>query len=52
MSAVVTQSSHPDVIHRYARFASVAMLLSIVFGALGEAYPLHLDDDRDPLLLF
>jgi len=38
MSAVVAESSHPDVIHRYARYAGVAMLLSIVFGALGEAY--------------
>src|SRR3954463_9186498 len=38
MSAVVAQSLHPDVIHRYARVAGVAMLLSIVFGALGEAY--------------
>ena len=32
------QSSHPDAIHRYARYAGVAMLLSIIFGALGEAY--------------
>ena len=38
MSALVAQSSHPDGIHRYARYAGVAMLLSIVFGALGEAY--------------
>ena len=38
MSAGVVQISQPDVIHRYARYAGVAMLLSIVFGALGEAY--------------
>ena len=38
MSAVVTQRSHPDVIHRYARYAGALMLLSVVFGALGEAY--------------
>lgn len=38
MSAVVAGSSDPDVIRRYARYAGVAMLLSIVFGALGEAY--------------
>jgi hypothetical protein len=38
MSAVAVQHSHPDVIARYARYAGVAMLLSIVFGALGEAY--------------
>ena len=38
MSAVVTQRSQPDIVHRYARYAGVAMLLSIVFGALGEAY--------------
>jgi hypothetical protein len=28
----------PDVLQKYARVAGVAMLLSIVFGALGEAY--------------
>jgi hypothetical protein len=28
----------PDDARRYARYAGVAMLLSIVFGALGEAY--------------
>src|SRR3954466_4176415 len=28
----------PEDIRRYARVAGVAMLLSIVFGALGEAY--------------
>ena len=28
----------PDVLQRYARVAGVAMLLSIVFGALGEAW--------------
>jgi hypothetical protein len=38
MPAVVARSSDADVIHRYARGAGVAMLLSIVFGALGEAY--------------
>jgi hypothetical protein len=38
MPTVVARSSEPDVIHRYARGAGVAMLLSIVFGALGEAY--------------
>jgi hypothetical protein len=38
MPAVVARSSDPDVIHGYARGAGVAMLLSIVFGALGEAY--------------
>ena len=38
MSAVVAQSSHLDAIDRYARYAGVAMLLSLVFGALGEAY--------------
>ena len=38
MSAVAAQSSQPDVIQRYARYAGVAMLLSLVFGALGEAY--------------
>src|SRR5438876_8758029 len=27
-----------DTLQRYARLAGVAMLLSIVFGALGEAY--------------
>jgi hypothetical protein len=31
-------SSDPDVIQRCARYAGVALLLSIVFGALGEAY--------------
>lgn len=30
--------SHPEGIDRYARYAGVALLLSIVFGALGEAY--------------
>ena len=34
----VAQRSDPDVIARYARLAGVAMLLSLVFGALGEAY--------------
>src|SRR5215210_6914943 len=38
MSAVVAQSSHPREIHRYARYAGVGMLLSPLFGALGEAY--------------
>ena len=38
MAGVIVQSSHPDEIQRYARYAGVAMLLSIVFGALGEAY--------------
>ena len=38
MSAVVAQSSDRDVIHRYARYAGVAMLLTLVFGALGEPY--------------
>ena len=39
MSVVAAaQSSQPDEIHRYARYAGVAMLLSIIFGALGEAY--------------
>ena len=28
----------PDTLQRYSRIAGVAMLLSIVFGALGEAY--------------
>src|SRR6187401_2559801 len=31
-------SSHADTIQRYARAAGVAMLLSIVFGVLGEMY--------------
>jgi hypothetical protein len=31
-------TTHPDVLPRYARIAGVAMLLSIVFGGLGEAY--------------
>ena len=38
MSAVIAQSSDRDVIHRYARYAGVAMLLTLVFGALGESY--------------
>jgi hypothetical protein len=28
----------PDVLQRYSRVAGIAMLLSVVFGALGEAY--------------
>ena len=28
----------PDELRRYARIAAIAMLLSIIFGALGEAY--------------
>src|SRR6478672_6169445 len=28
----------PETLHRYARVAGVAMLFSIVFGGLGEAY--------------
>jgi hypothetical protein len=28
----------PETLRRYAKIAGVAMLLSIVFGALGEAY--------------
>ena len=39
MATLVTPASTPDeTLSRYARIAGVAMLLSIVFGALGEAY--------------
>jgi len=37
-AAVVAPGSQSDFIPRVARYAGVAMLLSIVFGALGEAY--------------
>ena len=38
MSTAQAQSSDRDVIHRCARYAGVAMLLTLVFGALGESY--------------
>jgi uncharacterized protein DUF4386 len=38
MSDVAAGGSDPDVISRYARYAGVALLLSLVFGALGESY--------------
>lgn len=38
MSAVAIQPSPADELPRLARLAGIAMLLSIVFGALGEAY--------------
>jgi hypothetical protein len=38
MSAAQAQSSQSYVIQRYARYAGVALLLSLVFGGLGEAY--------------
>jgi hypothetical protein len=38
MTTRAVQSSRSESIQRYARYAGVAMLLSIVFGALGEAY--------------
>ena len=38
MSAAQAPSSDPDVIHRYARYTGVAMLLTLIFGALGEQY--------------
>src|SRR3954467_6384033 len=40
MTAIPDFPAHADAaeLQRYARVAGVAMLLSIVFGALGEAY--------------
>ena len=39
MATLVAPSFVPDeTLSRYARIAGVAMLLSIIFGALGEAY--------------
>jgi hypothetical protein len=38
MSLAAGQRSDPDVVNRYARYAGVALLLTLVFGALGESY--------------
>jgi hypothetical protein len=38
MATPLAASVHTATLQRYARFTGIAMLLSIVFGALGEAY--------------
>src|SRR6187551_963155 len=38
MTDISAQGTQTDVIQRYARAAGIAMLLSTVFGFLGEAY--------------
>jgi hypothetical protein len=38
MSLAAAQPSPADQLHRLARFTGLAMLFSIIFGALGEAY--------------
>lgn len=38
MFAVAVRPSHADTIQRYTRYAGIAMLLSIVFGGIGEGF--------------